>query len=158
MLNITRVLVMIALALLAGSYFSGAYVIVPAQRHLSASAYVEVEQANTRLGTIRFRILVFATMLLQIALIVQLRPLAGMEFLLTVAGFILVVAATAITVRCVVPINATINSWNFLSPPADWQALRRQWAGYHLARTVLVCLALLAQIIAYVPRQTHFVG
>jgi hypothetical protein len=38
MLNITRALAMIAVALLAGSYFSGAYVIVPALRHLSASA------------------------------------------------------------------------------------------------------------------------
>jgi hypothetical protein len=59
---------MIAVALLAGSYFSGVYVIVPAQRRLSASSYIEVEQANTRLGTIRFRILVFATMLMQVAL------------------------------------------------------------------------------------------
>jgi hypothetical protein len=57
-------------------------------------------------------------MLLQIALMVQLRPLTGMEFLLTVTGFLLVVAATAITVRWVVPINATIHSWNFLPPPS----------------------------------------
>jgi hypothetical protein len=156
MLNITRVFVMIAVALLAGSYFSGAYVIVPAQRHLSASAYVEVEQANTRLGTIRFRVLVFATMLLQIALIIQLRSATGMEFLLTVSGFLLVVAATVITVRWVVPINATIHSWNFLTPPEDWQTLRQKWAGYHLARTVLVCIALLAQALAYVPQQAHY--
>jgi hypothetical protein len=94
-------------------------------------------------------------MLLQIALMVQLRPLTGMEFLLTVTGFLLVVAATAITVRWVVPINATIHSWNFLPPPADWQILRQKWAGYHLARTVLVCIALLTQAIAYLPRQAH---
>lgn len=152
MLNITRVLVMIAVALLAGSYFSGAYVIVPAQRTLSASSYIEVEQANTRLGTVRFRILVFATMLLQVALMVQLRPAAGMEFFLTLIGFILVVAATVMTVRWVVPINAKVHSWSSLAPPADWQILRQKWAQLHLVRTVLTCVALIVQILAYVPR------
>ena len=155
MLNITRVLVMIAVALLAGSYFSGAYVIVPAQRRLSASSYIEVEQANTSLGTIRFRILVFATMLMQVALMAQLRPAAGAEFLLTTLGFLLVVAATVITVRWVVPINVTIHNWSFLTPPADWQAFRQKWAKYHLARTVLVCVALVAQTLAFVPRQVR---
>lgn len=146
---------MFMVGLLAGSYFSGAYVIVPAQRHLSASSYIEVEQANTRLGTIRFRVLVFATMLLQVALMVQLRPRSGMEFLFTVAGFLLVVTATVITVRWVVPINAVIHSWNSLAPPADWQSLREKWAEYHLARTIFVCAALMAQTLAYFPRREH---
>lgn len=148
MLNLTRVLATIAVALLAGSYFNGAYIIVPAQRDLSASTYIEVEQANTTVGHARFPILVFSTMLLQAALLVQLRPAARMEFSLTLLGLLLTVAATVITVRWVVPINTTVHGWNPVYPPADWKITRLRWAQLHVARTACVCAALVLQVLA----------
>lgn len=86
-------------------------------------------------------------MLLQLALFIQLRANPAGEFYLTMLALILVVIATFITVRFVVPINAIVHTWSSALPPPDWQVLRHKWGAFHLIRTVLVTAALVAQIL-----------
>jgi uncharacterized membrane protein len=94
-------------------------------------------------------------MLLETALMIQSRPKAGAEFYCTALALALVVLATMVTVRFVVPINKTVHTWNYLSPSPNWQDFRQKWGQYHLVRTVLVCMALVAQLPAYFPQMSN---
>jgi uncharacterized membrane protein len=152
MLYVTRLVAVLSLSLLAGGYFNGAYIMVPAMRAVSASSFIEAQQSDTRVGHIRYRALVNVTAILLLALLIQLRPRAGAEFWLTLIALILVVVATFITIRFVVPINDLVHTWNHLSPPDNWTAFRDKWGNYHLARTMLVCAALVVQFVAVIPR------
>lgn len=66
---VLQMIVLVLVALLAGCYFNEFLVLLPAQKQLSASSYIEIEQANTRLGTIRYRLLIFTTLLSQLLLL-----------------------------------------------------------------------------------------
>ena len=152
MLYVTRLAAILSLSFLAGGYFNGAYIVVPAMRAVSASSFIEAQQSDTRVGHIRYRALVSATAILMAALLIQLRPRPGAEFWLTLIALFLVVAATFITIRLVVPINDLVHTWNHLSPPDNWTAFRDKWGKYHLARTTLVCTALVMEFVAVMPR------
>lgn len=52
-------------AIMFGTYLDGVMVLLPSQRQLSARSYIEQEQANTTLGTIRYRVLIAVTMATQ---------------------------------------------------------------------------------------------
>lgn len=146
---ISKALALLAVAILAGCYLDGSLVLVPAQRRLSGPAYAEVEQANTALGTIRYRLLLGLALLGQIMLLaVDHRP-ASPLFLLTLAsGAVLIGTTVFITVLRVVPINRTVHTWRAVRPPADWAAVRDHWHRLHHRRTALVVLALVVQTAA----------
>jgi hypothetical protein len=145
---VLQVLVMILIALLAGCYFDGLLVLLPAQNQLSASSYIEVEQANTRVGTIRYRILVFASILSQLSLLLFSHNLQSGLFWLSLLSMLLVIAGLLITVLRVVPINRQVHTWSPQVPPPHWQDIRHQWHVYHAWRTGLVLIAMLAQFFA----------
>ncbi len=148
MLFTSRLVATVLLSLLAGSYFNGPLILLPAQRQLSPSAYIEAERANTSLGTIRFRVLIAATLAAQLTLLAASGFQSRRSFYFTAGSILLILAATFITVRFVVPINAAIHTWNPALPPANWQVYRDSWHRYHLQRTVLMILALVAQLAA----------
>jgi hypothetical protein len=145
-----ELVVLILMALLAGCYFDGILVLLPAQDKLSASSYIEVEQANTRLGTIRYRVLIFATLLVQLLFLLTIEHWRSFLFASTLVSMLLIVCATVITVRRVVPINRYIHSWSAQQPPTGWANTRTLWHRYHIWRTALVLLAMLVQFSAIV--------
>jgi len=140
----------IAVGVIAGCYLDGSLVLIPAQRRLSAAAYIEVEQANTALGTIRYRPLLAITVFIQILLLsVGRRPASPLFLLtlLTLLTLLLQIGATAlITVRQVVPINAAVHRWDPHAPARDWDRVRDRWHHLHHRRTALVTIAMLAQV------------
>lgn len=146
---VLKALALLAVAVVAGCYLDGSLVLVPAQRRLSGPAYVEVEQANTALGTIRYRVLLAIALLSQIVLLAVDHQPSSPLFLLTVASAAVLVGATVfITILRVVPINQTVHGWHAATPPPEWMAVRARWHRLHHRRTALVGLALLAQTIA----------
>jgi Domain of unknown function (DUF1772) len=145
---VLQIVVLVLVALLAGCYFDGLLVLLPAQNQLSASCYIEVEQANTRLGTIRYRLLIFVTLFAQLLLLLVMRKWHMLLFQSTFVSMLLIVCATLITVRLVVPINRRVHTWSIQEPPAEWSRTRAQWHRYHAWRTWLVLLAMLLQFTA----------
>lgn len=141
-----------ATGLLSGSYADGALILIPAQKALSAGAYVEVAQANTRLGTVRYRALVFVSILLGTISSVLLIP---QPLWSTANGLavVLTVLATVLTVTRVVPINRRIHTWRPDQPPHDWQMYRNAWHHFHYIRTSLVMAAFALQITSILGAQ-----
>ncbi|WP_104091485.1 DUF1772 domain-containing protein [Arthrobacter sp. GMC3] len=148
-LDIIRILALATMGILTGAYVDGALVLVPAQNRLSASAYTESEQANTALGTIRYRILVFATIGTGALLAITFAAHPA-QLTLSVLAIILVVAATALTIARVVPINKKVHIWAASAPPSDWADTRRKWHRFHYIRTAMVLTAMLLQLFAVV--------
>jgi hypothetical protein len=145
---VLQILVLVLIALLAGCYFDGLLVLLPAQNQLSASSYIEVEQANTRLGTIRYRALVFASVLSQGALLLFSHNTHSILFWFTFISLLLVLAGLCITVLLVVPINKQVHTWSRQAPPPQWQEIRHLWHTYHTWRTILVLAAMFVQFLA----------
>lgn len=139
-------LALLAVTVVAGCYLDGSLVLVPAQRRLSGRAYVEAEQANTALGTIRYRVLLGVALLSQLVLLAAVHRLDSPLFVFTLASAVLLVAATVfITVRRVVPINRLVHTWSASQPPADWTVVRDRWHRLHYYRTGFVVIAMLLQ-------------
>lgn len=135
-------------ALLAGSYFGTSLVDVPAQNFLSASSYIEVQQAGTHLGTIRYRALVLSTAFLQLCLLLFLHMWTSRLFELTSLSLLFVIGAILTTVVLVVPINKRVHTWNRQAPPSNWKEAQTKWHRYHYLRTMFVVMALILQLIA----------
>jgi len=145
---ILQILVLVLVALLAGCYFDGLLVLLPAQKQLSASSYIEVEQANTRLGTIRYRVLVFACIFSQGALLLFSHNTRSILFWFSLLSLLLVLAGLCITMLLVVPINRQVHTWHQQAPPTCWQVIRQRWHTYHAWRTIMVLAAMLVQFLA----------
>ena len=65
-------------------------------------------------------------------LVYRRNPLAGV---LTLAGFVCVAGATAITLIVNVPIDEMMAGWTASTLPADWMQIRDRWEASHTART-----------------------
>ena len=81
---------------------------------------------------------------------------AGFWWLL--AGFLLMVAALAITLAIEVPIDRQIQTWTAATLPADWRSIQARWERWHTLRTfasiaALVAATLSATIAAPAPRR-----
>jgi uncharacterized membrane protein len=135
-------------ALLAGSYFGTSLVDVPAQRFLSAASYVEIQQAGTRLGTIRYRALVLTTVVSQLAVLAYLRVWSSQLFQLNLLSLLFVIGGLLVTVLLVVPINAEAHTWSPAAPPGNWRAMQAKWHTFHYLRTALVLVAFILQLTA----------
>jgi len=147
--TIIRLLALATMGILTGAYVDGALVLVPAQNRLSASAYTESEQANTALGTIRYRILVFATIGAGALLAITFTD-HPVQLALSLLATALVAGATILTVMCVVPINRKVHTWAVSAPPSNWTDTRRTWHRLHYIRTAMVLTAMLLQLFAVV--------
>jgi predicted small lipoprotein YifL len=147
---VLQMVVLLLVALLAGCYFNGLLVLLPAQKQLSASSYIEIEQANTRLGTIRYRLLIVVTLFAQLLLLLVIHNWSALLFQATVVSMLFILCATLVTVRLVVPLNRRVHIWSIQEPPAEWSRVRALWHRYHTWRTWLVLLAMLLQFAAVV--------
>ena len=56
-------------------------------------------------------------------------------FYFNIAAFVLIIAALLITLMVEVPIDNQIKVWTVATAPADWQAIRDKWEGFHTLRT-----------------------
>lgn len=145
---VLEMIVLVLVALLTGCYFDGFLVLLPAQKQLSVGSYIEVEQANTRIGTIRYRFLIFITLFAQLFLLFAIHNWRSLLFQSTLISMLLIICATLITIRLVVPINRQVHTWSAQQPPAEWSRKRALWHRYHTWRTGLVLLAMLLQFSA----------
>jgi uncharacterized membrane protein len=66
------------------------------------------------------------------------------------AGFLLMVAALAITLAVEVPIDNQIETWTAATVPGDWRSIQARWELFHTIRTFLSIAAVVAVTISAV--------
>lgn len=100
----------------------------PAQRRLSAPAYIELRQALNPLMVRRVPALYLAT-LAALSLTLFLAWRSGQSLLVgaTFGALFLLVVDTVLMMRSSVPINTLIDSWTPEQHPADWELHRDRW-------------------------------
>jgi uncharacterized membrane protein len=64
------------------------------------------------------------------------------------AGFLLMVAALAVTLAVEVPIDNQIKTWTAATLPGDWRSIQSRWELFHTIRTFLSIAAVVAVTIS----------
>ena len=113
--------------------------------HLSASAYVEMQQNAIRALNVSMPMLGLVCIVLTGVLTFRTR---GEQRVLLIAATVCLAAAGLITRFGNQPINAIVMSWSAHSPPANWADLRDLWWRWHIARTALGVLAFALSLLA----------
>jgi uncharacterized membrane protein len=64
------------------------------------------------------------------------------------AGFLLMVAALAITLAVEVPIDNQIQDWTLATLPGDWRSIQSRWELWHTIRSFLAIAAVAAAAVS----------
>jgi hypothetical protein len=100
----------------------------PAQRRLTAPAYIELRQALNPLMVRRMPGLYLATLAaLSLTLFLAWRSGQGRLVWPTFSALVLLVVDAFLMTRSSVPINKFIDSWTPERHPADWELHRDRW-------------------------------
>lgn len=148
-MTLLKVLALFGVALIAGGWMMGTFLVVPAQKKLTASEYTAVEQANTSVGARYYPVVMASTVMALITLLV-LTIRSGRPSLLIALSLAFVIGALAFTAAKMVPINKHVDTWSIQSPPANWQVTRDAWHTNHRIRTALAVIAFLLLCTAIV--------
>jgi hypothetical protein len=136
-----QILDIMLLALVAGGTFTIWRGYDPAA--LSAGAFVEMHQGAVRgLNTLLPAVGLAANLLA--VLLVATSPDRRWGLGLYLLAIALMIAAGLVTRLGNQPINAIVMGWTPDRVPADWQALRDRWWGWHQLRTAMSVAAMLA--------------
>jgi hypothetical protein len=103
----------------------------------SGPLFVEVHQARDAVAARVMPVLGSAS-LACLALATLFARGVPAAFALSLAGLVLCLGDTLVTLRVNVPINRTMQGWQADAPPAEWRALRDRWERFHGIRTLLV--------------------
>lgn len=144
-LNALRFVLLMLLALLVGAMFGIWVGYDPAG--LSASAYVEQQQAAIRSLNVLLPALGAVCIFLTIALAFAARGDARARALLAAAAALMIVAGL-VTRFANQRINAIVMTWSAQAPAANWAPLRDTWWHWHIVRTVAGIAALALVLLA----------
>ena len=144
-MQVIELISLFLLAMIAGGWMATMIVFARGYKRLSAPAYIEVEQTNSRLACLYFAPTLVLTAVVGVIFLIVQDDLSTRAFTMSLISVILLVG-TAIFVKIqVLPINAAIKKWSPQAPPANWQSIRATWVRYHNLRTVLGVTAFLLQ-------------
>ncbi len=153
---VTIVLFALVMGVFWGTWFS----LSRTMDQLSADTFVAVgHQMIRNLGTPMAILLPLSLLsaLITLALLWPHRQAAAFWWL--AAGFLLMVAALAITLAVEVPIDNRIQAWTAATLPADWRSIQARWERWHTIRTFTSIAAVAAATIsATVTRQPEEPG
>lgn len=144
-LNALRFVLLMLLALLVGAMFGIWVGYDPAG--LSASAYVEQQQAAIRSLNVLLPALGAVCIFLTIALAFAARSDARARALLAAAAALMIVAGL-VTRFANQRINAIVMTWSAQAPAANWAQRRDTWWHWHIVRTVAGIAALALVLLA----------
>jgi len=108
------------------------------QQAMDGEAYLQFRKLTDRLFQQRYRPVMYAGLLSNLAL-VMVSALSADKWVLISAttAFFALVADAMVTVKGNLPINAIINQWTEETLPTDWQQYRRRWLQVYSIRQVL---------------------
>ena len=149
--TVPRVAALILTGLVAGSVFAVLRGYDLAQ--YSPAAFLEVHQGAVRGLNALLPILGIVSIGLVVALAVIERRNRRTLILLVLAALLL--ATSGIVTRLGnQPINDLVMSWTVDTFPADWEAIRDSWRGFHLVRVItsIAAFAILSAALVTTPR------
>jgi uncharacterized membrane protein len=136
-------------ALVMGVFWGTWFSLSRTMSQLSAETFVAIgHQMIQNLGVPMAILLPLALLsaLVTLALLWQARRTVAFWWLLT--GFLLMVAALAITLVVEVPIDNQIKTWTAATLPGDWRSIQSRWELFHTIRTFLSIAAVVAVTIS----------
>lgn len=134
--------------LVAGVLFAVALSVLPALFAMPADRYVHAHQLLGRNWDPTMPVIVLTSVALDVVLAVLL---TGSTRVLLVAGAVLLLGVSGVSHLANVPINRRVKAVDDPSAlPASWIDPRPLWRRWHLLRTALAGLALLANAVAVV--------
>ncbi|MEP6627348.1 MAG: DUF1772 domain-containing protein [Ginsengibacter sp.] len=137
-------------ALVTGVFWGTWFTLTRSIETFTPEAYLAI--GKTIIGNIGIpmRMLMPLTLLSVFALLWLWPDKKGLAFIGVVIAFVLLVAATLITVGIEVPIDFQIRDWTLKTMPENWKELRLKWQFYHMVRTLCTVTGLAALISAVV--------
>jgi uncharacterized membrane protein len=148
-IRVAQVITIVLFALVMGVFWGTWFSLSRTMNRLSAETFLAVGHEMIRNLAVPMRILLpvaLLSALVTLALLWQRRPTAAFGWLL--AGFLLMVAALAVTLLVEVPIDNQIKTWTAATLPGDWRSIRSRWQLFHTIRTVLSIAAVVAVTIS----------
>jgi uncharacterized membrane protein len=142
---ITIVLFALVMGVFWGTWFS----LSRTMSQLSAATFVAVgHQMIRNLGVPMAILLPLALLSALITLVLLWRGRRAASFWWLLAGFLLMVAALAVTLAVEVPIDEQITTWTAASLPGDWRSIQSRWQLFHTIRTFMSIAAVVAVTIS----------
>jgi uncharacterized membrane protein len=136
-------------ALVMGVFWGTWFALSRTMNQLSAATFLAVGRQMIRnLGTPMAILLPLALLSALITLALLWPGARGAAFWWLLAGFLLLVAALAITLAVEVPIDNQIKDWTAATLPGDWRSIQSRWELFHTIRTFLSIAAVVAVTIS----------
>ncbi len=136
-------------ALVMGVFWGTWFSLSRTMNRLSAETFLAVGREMIRNLAVPMRILLpvaLLSALVTLALLWSDRRSPAFWWLL--AGFLLMVAALAVTLIVEVPIDNQIKTWTAATLPGDWRSIQSRWEFFHTVRTFLSIAAVVAVTIS----------
>jgi len=127
----------------AGVLFAVALSVVPALAAMPMDRYIQTHRLLGRNWDPTMPIIVLTSTAVDVALAVLTNDTA-----LFAVGAVLLLAVSAVSHLCNVPINRRVKALDTGDVPAEWADPRPLWRRFHLLRTALALLALLVNAVA----------
>ncbi|AJT61726.1 hypothetical protein T261_0033 [Streptomyces lydicus] len=144
--ELLSIVVLVGSGTVAGVLFAVALSVLPALFAMPADRYVYAHRLLGRRWDPTMPIIVLTSTATDIALAL----LAGSGTVLFATAAMLLLAVSAVSHFCNVPINRAVKSLDPARIPADWRDPRPLWRRWHLLRTVLALLAVVVNAVAVV--------
>jgi|JI10StandDraft_1071094.scaffolds.fasta_scaffold20569_6 uncharacterized membrane protein len=135
-------------SLLVGFLAVSEWSLIPAQRHLDASAYTTLEQhMNTSLEYLTAGLMITSTVGAIGVLVLSVRARCDRRrIVLAWVALACIVVMVISTLIINAPVNFAIDAWDPAAPPSNWMQLRQRWEIGHTLRTYVGLLGLAAAI------------
>jgi hypothetical protein len=137
MVEIVQFFALLLYSLVMGIHFGSWLLEGPLRRTQSGPRFVEVHQGRDRVAA-RVVPILGQTALIFLALDVFFVRTVPVAFALSLAGLLLFIGDSLVTVKVNTAINRTMQTWQASSLPADWKPLRDRWERFHSIRTLLI--------------------
>jgi hypothetical protein len=121
------------------------------QREMQPAAYIELRQLTDKNFQVKFRIVLYVTLLTcSILTLLSSMDLTGLLFLTSAAALVGLVVEIILAVKGNVPINRVINSWSAGNYPANWEEYRSRWLSIFAKRQVVSIIGFLCLLVGAV--------
>lgn len=105
------------------------------QKKMNANEYIVFRKLTDKNFRLKFTKIVYATMLLNLALvIVTIIHFNILLLVCAVISFLAFVIDVLLTLKGNLPINDIINTWSAENYPSNWTEYREKWFGFFLLR------------------------
>ena len=154
--NVMEIKVIMLINLLAYSFIvsqSFTYIIAlkNVQTSMEPASYIELRKLLDKNFQVKFRIVVYVTLLTCTVLtVLSSMHLTGLLFITSALGLAGLIVEILLAVKGNVPINRVINSWSADNYPANWKDYRAKWLAIFAKRQVVNIIGFLSLLIGAV--------